>query len=96
MDQVTKLEEQNDDLRLELEQVKNEKEDMVKECASKESEWNNLKAELKKENPNRKASDTEEMNLYFDLLAEFIQHFPQRFQAVDPLERVIPEGEEAS
>ena len=40
IEQINKLEETNDDLRLELEQVKNEKEDLLKEFHMKESEWN--------------------------------------------------------
>lgn len=45
-EQINKLEETNDDLRLELEQVKNEKEEMLKEFQMKESEWNSQKVEL--------------------------------------------------
>ena len=36
----------------------------------------NLKMDLKKENSSRKEKETQEMDFYFDCLANFVQNFP--------------------
>lgn len=55
-----------------------------------------LKIQVKRESEGRRPPEIEEMNLYFDQLEQFFKHFPWKFETIDPLGRIIPDGEEQS